>query len=79
MERTTIAIHPETRARIRAGAQGESKTMDAFLRSVLDEYDQARFWGSFVDVTPQVYSAATVADGDGLDEGYPAEDRALDA
>ncbi|MGL5809479.1 MAG: hypothetical protein ACRCYQ_06015 [Nocardioides sp.] len=79
MARTTIAIQRSTRARIKAGAESESKTIDAFLQSLLDEHGRHRFWGSFADLTPQAYAAAAAGDGDDLDEGYAAEDHALDA
>ncbi len=78
MSRTTIAIHTDTRARIKAGAEGESKTIDDFLRVLLDEHETNRFWASFEDVTPQSYAEATANDGDALDEGYTIEDRDLD-
>ncbi|BCR82409.1 hypothetical protein [Arachnia rubra] len=79
MSRTTIAVREETRARIKAGAANESKTIDAYLRMLLDEYERRRFWASFEDVTPHSYAAAVSSDGDALDEGYSAEDRALAA
>ncbi|MGL5857381.1 MAG: hypothetical protein ACRC35_03060 [Angustibacter sp.] len=78
MKRTTIAIQIDTRARIKAGAESEAKTIDAFLRSLLDEHQRNRFWGSFEDVTPRSYAAAVASDSDQLDEGYAVEDRALD-
>ena len=46
---------------------------------LLDEYERRRFWASFEDVTPRSYAAAVSSDGDALDEGYSAEDRALAA
>ena len=79
MSRTTIAVREETRARIKAGAASESKTIDAYLRMLLDEYERRRFWASFEDVTPHSYAAAVSSDGDALDEGYSAEGRALAA
>ncbi|MDR1768843.1 MAG: hypothetical protein LBR32_10570 [Propionibacteriaceae bacterium] len=77
MSRTTIAIHTDTRDRIKTAAEGASKTIDAFLQSLLDEHEQARFWGSFADLTPQSYAAAVCGGGDQLDEGYAIEDQTL--
>jgi hypothetical protein len=77
MNRTTIAIKTETRTRIKAGADSESKTIDAFLQSLLDEHERNRFWASFEDVTPQSYATALTTDGDVLDEGYTVEDHAV--
>ncbi|MDR1152922.1 MAG: hypothetical protein LBK72_10735 [Bifidobacteriaceae bacterium] len=78
MDRTTIAIRTDTRARIKARAAGESKTIDEFLRSLLDDYERDRFWGSFKDVTPRSYAAVTARDGDGLDDDYVVEDQSID-
>ncbi|MGL5819239.1 MAG: hypothetical protein ACRCYR_16875 [Phycicoccus sp.] len=77
MNRTTIAIKAETRARIKAGAESESTTIDVFLQTLLDEHEQSRFWASFDDLTPQSYAAALTGDGDVLDEDYTAEDRTI--
>ncbi|MGL4177863.1 MAG: hypothetical protein ACRCSN_17530 [Dermatophilaceae bacterium] len=77
MSRTTIAIRAETRARIKAGADSESTTIDAFLQTLLDEHEQGRFWASFRDLTPESYAADTAGDGDVLDEDYAVEDRAV--
>jgi hypothetical protein len=74
MSRTTIAVQTDTRARLKAAAASESATIDGLLRSLLDERDRARFWGSFEDVTPQSYVSAVAADGDALDERYAIED-----
>lgn len=79
MDRTTIAIREETRDRIKAAAAAESQTIDAFLRTLLDEREEAQFWASFEDLTPADYAAATQADGDELDEGFSIEDQTLGA
>lgn len=73
MSRTTIAIQTETRARLKAGAESESQTIDAFLQTLLDEHERTRFWRSFGDVTPATYAAETRADGDMLDESFLVE------
>ena len=73
MSRTTIAIQTETRARLKAGAESESQTIDAFLQTLLDEHERSRFWGSFQDLTPGRYAAETSRDGDALDETFLAE------
>lgn len=74
MDRTTIAIREDTRDRIKAGAAAQRQTIDAFLRGLLDEREEADFWASFADLTPEGYAAAMSADGDDLDEGYAVED-----
>lgn len=79
MTRTTIAITENTRARIKSAAARESKTIDAFLASLLDERERALFWASFEDVTPETYAAAVAADGDDLEDSYDVEDRAITA
>ena len=77
MSRTTIAIQTQTRTRLKAGAQREAMTIDAYLRSLLDARDQDQFWSSFQDVTPQSYAAAVGVDMP--DEDYSVEDAAIDA
>ena len=79
MSRTTIAIQTDTRARLKAGANTASMTVDRFLQSLLDERDRQDFWASFEEVTPQSYAAAVGDDGDGLDEDYSVEDGGLAA
>ncbi|MDN5572006.1 MAG: hypothetical protein L0G22_12270 [Propionibacteriaceae bacterium] len=79
MTRTTIAIHEDTRARIKALAQHQGTTIDGLLRGLLDAHEQDRFWASFADLTPQSYARSTAADGDALDTDFAAEDVALDA
>ena len=78
MERTTVAIKPDTRARLKAGAASESQTIDAFIRTLLDEHERARFWATFGELTPETYAQSAAADGDDLDESYALEDRAID-
>jgi len=77
MSRTTIAIQTQTRVRLREQADGQSMTIDAFLRELLDERERNQFWASFEDVTPQAYTAAVARDDDGLDEGYVVENGLL--
>ena len=79
MARTTIAIQDETRARIREAAEHESKTIDAFLRSLLDEHEKSRFWGTLASLTPSSYASAMADDLDSLDEGHSIEDLAIDS
>ncbi|MDR1265036.1 MAG: hypothetical protein LBK42_05580 [Propionibacteriaceae bacterium] len=78
MSRTTIAIQTDTRARIKAGAKQEAKTIDSFLRDLLDARERDRFWDSFQDVTPQSYAAALAEDGDSLNDDYSLEGRGLE-
>jgi hypothetical protein len=64
---------------VRAGAESEARTIDAFLRALLDEHEFSRFWKSFAKVTPDSYATETASDGDDLEGRYSVEDRSLDA
>lgn len=79
MSRTTIAIHTETRACLKAGAAQQAESIDGFLRLLLDEHERNQFWGSFADVRPDEYASAVAQDGDDLIEDYEREDRQQEA
>ena len=62
-DRTTIALRPATRDRVRHHASQESKTVDAFLTQLMDAHEEHLFWQNMAQVTPGEYEEACREDG----------------
>lgn len=58
-----MAVRVATRDRIKDHVTAEGTTVDAFLASLLDEYDERTFWKQMEATSADEYEAAAREDG----------------